>query len=389
MSFLISAVFFVWGLVALVVTVNALRRPVAPGHRFPPLWLPGMLVSELAPLLFLLRALIVGGFAALDVHHQLLGQMGMGLFVLAQLGLLVLMVRTVRSARETGSSPSLWSLWRLWEPLPEGVRFSPYVHYWNGLTLDVYARPGLVDAPVLVYLHPGSWMRGRPGRQARPLLYGLARDGWLVLDIRYPLSPQATFPGHLMGVKGAIAWARDEGIRWGADPTRVAIAGASSGAHLAALVALTPDRPDLQPGFEEADVSVAVCVVFYGIYDLLVRNPTRYDWPFVARHVMKANPGEAPDLYRLGSPIDQVRPDAPPFLVVHGELDSVVLPEESHHFVQALEDAGASVDYHEMRGAQHGFDAIASLRTRAVGAMTRRWLNRVLAGPEHPSPTQD
>ncbi|MDP9143112.1 MAG: alpha/beta hydrolase, partial [Actinomycetota bacterium] len=229
-------------------------------------------------------------------------------------------------------------------------------------------------APTLIYVHPGSWMRGRPGRQALPLFYELAERGWVILDIRYPLSPMATFPEHLVGVKRAIAWAKSEGRTIGIDPERVAIAGASSGAHLASLAALTWDQADLQPGFETADTSLMACAPHYGIYDLLNRNATRYDWPFVARDVLKAKPEDAPDLYRLGSPIDLVRVDAPPFLVVHGDFDSVVLVEESRHFVHALRAARASVRYHEVRGGQHGFDAIASLRTRAINRLVAAFL---------------
>ncbi|HSK06049.1 MAG TPA: alpha/beta hydrolase, partial [Acidimicrobiia bacterium] len=258
--------------------------------------------------------------------------------------------------------------------LPTGVVATGELRYWDELTLDVYALPSARSAPALIYLHPGSWMRGRPGRQALPLLSRLAASGLVVLDIRYPLSPVATFPEHLIGVKRAIAWAKGEGRSLGIDPTKVAIAGASSGAHLAALAALTWDHPDLQPGFEESDTSLIACAPHYGIYDLLVRNPTRYDWPFVARHVMKAQPTQAPDLYRLGSPLDLVRPDAPPFLVVHGSHDSVVLAEESRVFVTALRRAGAEVDFHEVRGGQHGFDAIASLRTRSVGRLVADFL---------------
>jgi len=236
----------------------------------------------------------------------------------------------------------------------------------------------LHDAPALVYVHPGSWMRGRPGRQAREMLYRLADRGWVVLDIRYPLSPEATFPEHLIGVKRALSWAKEEGQRHGIDPTRVAVSGGSSGAHLAALAALTSGNEALQPGFEAANTSVAACVPFYGIYDLLVRNPTRYDWPFVARHVMKTRPSENPELYALGSPIDQVHSGAPPFLVVHGEFDSVVLAAESAHFVSALRSAGVDTTYFEVHGAQHGFDAIASLRTRAVAALGVDWLERTM-----------
>jgi acetyl esterase/lipase len=202
----------------------------------------------------------------------------------------------------------------------------------------------------------------------------LAASGWVILDIRYPLSPLATFPDHLIGVKRAIAWAKSEGRRLGVDPDRVVISGGSSGAHLAALAALTPANRALQPGFEDADTSVTACVPFYGIYDLLIRNPTRYDWPFIAQVVMKARASDDPELYALGSPIDQVHPGAPPFFVVHGEFDSIVLSAESRHFVAALEQAGVDTRYHEVLGAQHGFDAVASLRTRAVAAMCTDWL---------------
>jgi acetyl esterase/lipase len=369
-----SAFFFTWFFATTVWTVNALRRPVPPGKRFPPVWLAGMIVSELAPWLLVLRALVAFVFIALGALEVRMGQVGLGLFIGSEIGLFPLLARTLRSSREAGGSRSLPALFRIGSRLPDGVEMTTEVPYWDGLSLDTYRRPEAANAPTLVYVHPGSWMRGRPGRQALPLFHDLADAGWVILDIRYPLSPVATFPEHLIGVKRAIAWAKSEGRSLGVDPDRVAIAGASSGAHLAALAALTWDHPDLQPGFEEADTSVIACVPHYGIYDLLVRNATRYDWPFVARHVLKARPEDAPDLYRLGSPIDLVRSDGPPFLVVHGDFDSIVLVEESRHFVAALESAGARVRSHEVHGAQHGFDAISSLRTRSVDHLVARFL---------------
>ena len=384
-----STIFVIWFGAAFVLTVNALRRPVQPGKGIPPPWLPAMIVSELAPWLLLVRMLGVVAFIWIGVLESAAGQVGLALFILSELGLLILIGRTLASARATGHNPSSWSLFRIWDPLPEGVIVIPEVHYWDGLTLDIYRRAESTAAPALIYVHPGSWMRGRPGRQARAMFHLLAVSGWVVLDIRYPLSPAATFPEHLIGVKRAIAWARTGGGEYGIDPNLVGISGGSSGAHLAALAALTWDRTELQPGFEDADTSVIGCVPFYGIYDLLVRNPTRFDWPFIARYVLKADKQEAPDLYRLGSPIDQARSDTPPFLVIHGEFDSVVLPEESRHFVAALERVGGRVEYHEILGAQHGFDAVASLRSRAVGRMAAEWLGGIvseISNRGHPSP---
>jgi acetyl esterase/lipase len=313
--------------------------------------------------------LVAGGAADLGV-----GRAGLVLFALSELGLVVIMARSVIGARATGYPPRWWTFPRLVERLPEGVEKSIEVPYWGDLTLDVYRRAGVEKAPVLVYVHPGSWMRGRPGRQARAMIHRLALRGWVVLDIRYPLSPVATFPEHLVAVKRAVVWAKTRTADLGIDSTRAAVSGGSSGAHLAALAALTAGRDALQPGFEGEDASVVACVPFYGIYDLFVRNPTRYDWPFIARHVLKATVADAPDLYRLGSPIEQVHEKAPPFLVVHGEFDSIVLPEESRQFVAALIDVGVDSSYLEVRGAQHGFDAVASFRTRAVAEHCVAWL---------------
>jgi acetyl esterase/lipase len=333
-----------------------------------------MLISELAPFYFLVRIVIAAGFLVLGATELGLGRVALWLFALSEVGLIWIMGRTIRAARATGHAPPLASLFKLWESLPSGVEHFEEVPYWEQFTLDVYAKPGLSDAPTLVYVHPGSWMRGRPGRQARSMFHRLAARGWVVFDIRYPLSPAATFPEHLIGVKRALAWARDGGSRFGTDPRRIVVSGGSSAAHLAALAALTSSNQDLQPGFEDADTSVAACVPFYGIYDLLVRNPTRYDWPFIAKAVMKAAANDDPALYALGSPIDQNHPGAPAFFVVHGEFDSVVLPAESEHFVAALRGDGVPTEYFAVPGGQHGFDAIASLRTRAVANMCVDWL---------------
>ena len=79
-------------------------------------------------------------------------------------------------------------------------------------------------------------------------------------------------------------------------------------------------------------------------------------------------PDHDPERYRLASPIDHVGPHAPPFLVVHGTHDSLVPPREAEVFVEALRSVSEKpVAFVPVIGAQHGFDAISSPRTRAVG----------------------
>ena len=103
-------------------------------------------------------------------------------------------------------------------------------------------------------------------RRRRPLIYRLASQGWVCISANYRLSPAATFPDHLIDVKKVIAWVREHGHEYGADPMIVFVAGSSAGGHLASFAALTPNDPAFQPGFEAADTSVSAAISLYGYY---------------------------------------------------------------------------------------------------------------------------
>lgn len=83
---------------------------------------------------------------------------------------------------------------------------------------------------------------------------------------------------------------------------------------------------------------------------------------------------DAPDRYRQASPIDQVRGDAPPFLVVHGTSDSLVPIAEAEFFVEALRGVGAPVEFLPVRRAQHAFDVLGGVRTRALAVRIEHFL---------------
>jgi acetyl esterase/lipase len=387
---MVAGLFFTYAVIAVFLTVNALRRPAPPTTRFPPLWLPAMLTAELAPLWLAVRTALAVGFVAAGGLDSPVGRGGLALLALTVPGLATLAFLAVREGRRLDGlagggpprhRPDLLELVSGWpRRVPADLEVAGPFEYAPALTLDLYRGVGHSGpAPCLVYLHGGSWTGGDPHSQARPFFHELALRGWVVATIRYPLSPAATFPDHLIGAKQAIAWLRREGPRHGVDPTRIAIAGGSAGAHLASLVALTAGRADFQPGFEAADTSVAACLPFYGVFDFVNRHRTRHSWPVIPHLVMKARPREDPARYRDASPIDQVGPQAPPFLVVHGTHDSLVPPGEARHFVAALEEAGAPVAHVEVRGAQHAFDAVSSVRSRAVARLAAAFLQGAIA----------
>ncbi len=80
----------------------------------------------------------------------------------------------------------------------------------------------------------------------------MAERGWVCVSIDYRVSPKHTWPDHIVDVKRALAWIKENIAEYGGDPDFVAITGGSAGGHLSSLAALTPNDPQWQPGFEDA-----------------------------------------------------------------------------------------------------------------------------------------
>jgi acetyl esterase/lipase len=239
------------------------------------------------------------------------------------------------------------------------------------LKLDVYRhRSQPTNCPTLLQIHGGGWVIGTKDEQGIPLMLHLAARGWVCVTANYRLSPHATFPDHLTDLKRAIQWIREHGAEYGADPDFLVVTGGSAGGHLAALVALTANDPEYQPGFEQVDTSVRACVPFYGVYDFTNRYGL---WQHEAltdlleTRIMKAAYHETPEAYEKASPMSRVHADAPPFLVIHGDLDTLASVEEARRFVAALRAVSRNpVAYAEIPGAQHAFELFPSLRSMLV-----------------------
>lgn len=242
--------------------------------------------------------------------------------------------------------------------------------------LDVYRRRDHPTCcPTLLQVHGGGWVIGDKKEQGRPLMLQLARRGWVCVAPNYRLSPKATFPDHLIDVKRALAWVREHGSEYGADPGFVVLTGGSAGGHLVALAALTQNDPRYQPGFEAADTTVSGCVPYYGVYDLENQTGTsaaRFRRSrLLEKVVLKTREDNA---LALASPLAQVR-QAPPFLVVHGRNDTLVPIQEARLFVERLRAVSDEpVLYLELPGTEHAFDVFPSIRSAHVVRAVERFV---------------
>lgn len=242
------------------------------------------------------------------------------------------------------------------------------------LRLDVYrdraltVMPPATRRPVFMFVHGGAWVIGNKGQQGRPTVHHLATNGWVCVSINYRLSPWATFPDHLIDVKRALAWVKANIARYGGDPEFIVIGGGSAGGHLSSLVALTAGDPAFQPGFEDADLTVQGCVGLYGVYDFVddsrVFRYRAYHDLLLARLVMKRSIKTDRASYQRASPVCHIKPDAPPFLMMHGDRDNLAPIAQARRFRDELSAISRSpVAWVELPGAQHAFELFPSLRS--------------------------
>jgi acetyl esterase/lipase len=235
--------------------------------------------------------------------------------------------------------------------------------------LDIWRRSDLAPgdhAPVLIQVPGGAWSLNGKRPQAYTLMSRMVELGWICVSINYSKSPRAKFPAHIIDVKRAIAWVRENIGDYGGDPDFVAITGGSAGGHLASLAALTANDPTFQPGFESADTTVQAVAPYYGVYDFTdFHTMHEMMMPFLEHFVMGARYDKEPERFAAASPISYVHPDAPPFFVLHGERDELVPAGQAHAFCAALRGAGVdTVAYAELANAHHAFDITPTVRSR-------------------------
>lgn len=255
------------------------------------------------------------------------------------------------------------------------------------LRLDVTkprdAKPG-DKRPGILQIHGGGWVIGDKREQGLPTIGHLCTNGWVAINANYRLSPRVGFPEHLVDCKRAIAWWREHAEEHGGDPDFLCVTGQSAGGHLTALVALTANDPRFQPGFEDVDTTMRAAVPIYGIYDFTNRLGTWHKDSikrFIEPVVMQRKLADDPQAFADYSPLDRVREDAPPFLVVHGSIDTLAPVEDAREFVERLRAVSRNpVLYAEMAGAQHAFEIFPSYRTARVIEGIERFLHSVRTG---------
>jgi acetyl esterase/lipase len=227
------------------------------------------------------------------------------------------------------------------------------------LVIYVFAPEGAgagAPRPGIVFFHGGGWQGGDPAQFGEQCKY-LARRGMIALTAEYRVRDRHGTDARkcVEDAAAAVSWTRVNAARLGIDPRRLAAGGGSAGGHLAACTGVCPvipeaDRPDALVLFNPALEAVGD------------------KWP------ERFGGGEVGDV----SPVRNVKPGAPPTLVMHGRDDETVPCTQAENFARAMTEAGNRCDLELYDGADHGFFNFAR-REEGFYELTLRKADRFLA----------
>ncbi|MGA8372646.1 MAG: alpha/beta hydrolase [Acidimicrobiales bacterium] len=238
------------------------------------------------------------------------------------------------------------------------------VPYCNGQTVEItQPQSHSSPAPAVIYLHGGSWIGGDDetgGFIVHQIGDALNQKGFLVASVNYRLGPAELWPAQIVDAKCAVRYLRANAKALDIDPKDIGIWGHSAGAHLASLVGTAgPDVGwDIGPYLNQSSTVEAVAD-FAGPSNLLTLGEEGAAGLVHDNFVSLLGPVPAeqvPSELKAASPVTHVSNDDPPFLIIHGDMDTIVPLSQSEELASALESVGAPVSLVVVKGGGHTLD---------------------------------
>lgn len=190
------------------------------------------------------------------------------------------------------------------------------------------------ELPVVVFVHGGSWEEGNKdsytfaGR-------ALAAQGYVTIVVNYRLHPQHRYPAFVEDIALAMRWTADNVQAYGGDAEKMFALGHSAGAYNLAMAVLDQRYAATRP-------QLSGVITLAGPFDFVP-----LDSPITIKVF-----GGLPDLPDT-QPINHAKPDAPPFLILHGSTDKTVFPRNAVALDKALRDVGAKSTLKMYDGVDH------------------------------------
>ncbi len=210
--------------------------------------------------------------------------------------------------------------------------------------LDVYLPKGIQKAPVLFFIHGGSWRSG--DRSLYPAFANrFAKEGAVVVVPSYRLAPKYAHPAQIEDVAAAFDWTVKHAAEFGGDPTRITIMGQSAGGHLVSLLA-TDESFLAKRGLSLSNIHKVISMS--GVYQI----NEGFESVFGADKQQR----------RLAAAGAHVKSGLPPFLVLYSQFDYLTLPLQAREFHSSLLKAGVASKLIYIPGENHISEVVRAIR---------------------------
>ncbi|KIC90507.1 lipase [Flavihumibacter sp. ZG627] len=224
--------------------------------------------------------------------------------------------------------------------------------------LDIYLPPNAKGKlPLVIFVHGGGWLvndKYADMGYMRKTVAEIVNSGFALASIDYRFASDAIFPAQIQDCNRAVSFLVDNADKYGIDKNRIAVMGFSAGGHLASLMGLSKNNnieAFFMPGTNRSFTFKAV-VDFYGPAELIL-FPGSDDPKSPESILIGATPLSRPDLAKAASPVTYADKNDPPFLIIHGEKDDMVLPKHSQLLSSWLTVAGVQNELIIVKGAPH------------------------------------
>lgn len=244
----------------------------------------------------------------------------------------------------------------------------------ESLKLDAAIPDAAGPFPTVILVHGGGWTGGdKSGGPTKgymaPMHEPLEQAGYAWFSINYRLAPKHPYPADIEDLETAIRWVKANAAKYHLDPRRIALSGESAGGHLVELAAVRATDA----------TRVAAVVPFYGRGDLIddLKPGAELRTNLAQLFGRKTFDDVAEKLMREASPLLQIKPGLPPFLLVHGTADKSVPYQQSVEWQARMKALGMTCDLITIKDGAHGminWDGVAPTYKQDVIT----WLNRTL-----------
>ena len=246
--------------------------------------------------------------------------------------------------------------------LPKGTIIHGNIPYNNDTLkkhlLDIYLPADTKGKlPLVVFIHGGGWIGNDKYADMGYMpntVTAMLKNGMAVASIDYRFAMQAVFPAILQDCNKAVSFLYDNADKYSLDKSRIALMGFSAGGHLASLMGTSQNNKVRNFYFSNTyrPFQYKAVVDFYGPTDLVLL-PGNEDEKSPEGLLIGAAPLLRPDLAKAASPITYIDKNDPPFLIYHGEKDSIVSNKQSKLFSAWLNYYGVKNELTIVKDAPH------------------------------------